>query len=611
MGVTIKDRYLNIAVTGEENQPMYLLIYLKNGGRKVIKKRIPEEYRVGSVYGIRIEGMNTDLYSYNFVCGDREFTDPYAKAIEGCSHWGERKSRGLFESNDFSWDNDAPLELPYEDVILYLIHVRGFTKHKSSHVSYPGCFEGIIEKIPYLKSLLINQIELMPAYDFDERIKSKIPECAPGGNLPVDSSEFADLKEEHEIRRSREKKINYWGYTDALYFVPKSSYSGIQDSITSFKHLVKECHKAGIEVIMQFYFQESKNLTLILDCIRYWVVEYHIDGVHLLGNNIPIEIIATDPILSRIKISSEHIPADTIYSTSKEPYKKRLAEYDDSYMYDLRKFLKSDEDMLSTFANHQTCNPDYVCRINYLTNYYGFTMMDLVSFDCKHNEDNGEDNRDGNDYNYSWNCGAEGTSRKKSVKELRIKQIKNAFTMLLLGAGVPMIKSGDEFGHSQKGNNNSYCQDNDINWLNWKLLEKNVEIFEFVKTIIQFRITHSVFHLKKQLRLMDYKSCGYPDLSYHGEMAWYPRFENYNRHIGMMYCCSYGDSDAKCEDYIVYIAYNMFWQNKRFALPKLPKDKKWFLYLQTGRNPENEQDKPGEQTDILVPDRSITILIGK
>lgn len=611
MGNSVYGKDINIAVTGMEGKSLSLVLYHRKSGREAFCQVIPEEYMVGNVYGIRLVGIEPSEYTYNFRRGEEEFTDPYAKSVAGCDRWGERKSRGVFGVEEFDWEGDLPLDLAYEDIVIYLLHVRGFTRHSSSHVKYRGCFEGIVEKIPYLQELGINQIELMPSYDFDEIIKSTMQEKAETGNIPEDAIEAVEMQTAHTARRAAEKKINYWGYTDGFYFTPKAAYSGIHDSAKSFKLLVKECHKAGIEVMMQFYFPSDKNLSLILDCIRYWVIEYHIDGVHLLGSNIPIEIITTDPVLSRIKISGNPIPIDMIFSGDYVPQKKRLAEQDDSFMYDMRKFLKSDEDMLRLFASHQLCNPEKMCKINYMTNYYGFTMMDLVSYDRKHNEENGEDNRDGNDYNYSWNCGAEGTSRKKAVRQLRMKQIKNAFTMLFFSAGVPMLVSGDEFGRSQKGNNNSYCQDNEINWVNWTLMDKNREIFEFVKAMIALRLSHPIFHQRNQLRVMDYKSCGYPDISYHGEMAWYPKFENYNRHLGVMYCGEYGKLPDGKSDAVFYIAYNLYWQNHRFALPKLPKNKKWHILMDTKRGFVEKTVPLEVQTDILVSDRSVILLVGK
>lgn len=593
LGMSFPDHDINVALEDFGGEPVFLLLYDRESGKRVKKIRLPEEYRIGNVLCARLKGISYDKYEYSFSKGDARFTDPYAKRLSGCDKWGEHRPRGMFcQSVDPpGWNADRPLELAYEDIVSYLLHVRGFTRHKSSGVSFPGCFEGIIEKLSYLKELGINQIELMPAYEFSE-LRRQSRNTVTSGAVPA------------ELRMGR---VNYWGYSDAFYFSPKAAYSGIQNPQQSFRELVMALHKAGIELIMQFYFPEDKNKLFIIECLRYWVLNYHVDGFHLLGSKIPLSVITEDPVLGRTKIAGENMDPD--FANRKSRF-CRLAAYDDGYMYDMRKFLKSDEDMLRAFTRRQIYRSNEVAPINYITNYYGFTMMDLVSFDRKHNEANGEDNRDGNDYNYSWNCGVEGRTRRKAVLALRRRQIRNAFCILLFSQGTPLLLSGDEFGNTQRGNNNPYCQDNEISWLNWTNLETNRDLFLFVKQLIALRRENTVFHRKEQPRIMDTKSCGYPDLSYHGEMAWFPRFENYNRHIGVMYCGEYSDrEDVREDDY--YIAYNMYWQKVRFALPKLPKDRQWFLLLDTGKGFEEKIEALPVQTEIVVHDRSIVVLVGK
>lgn len=593
MGVSFPDGGVNIAIEDFDEEPVFLLLYDRESGRRVKKLKIPKNYRTGNVLCVRLCGFLYEQYEYNFSRGETRFVDPYAKRLSGCSKWGERRPRGILEPDKITlpgWEDDRPLELPYEDVVMYLLHVRGFTKHKSSGVAHPGCFEGIVEKIPYLKDLGINQIELMPAYDFSEVMRKR-----------KNSTELPALTEEKNGNR-----MNYWGYCDAFYFSPKASYSGTGNPQESFRALVMALHEAGIEVVMQFYFPEDKSPVFMIECLRYWVLTYHIDGVHLLGNQIFLEAFVADPILGRTKISWE--------KNGREPKKakgsfRRLASYDDGYMYDMRRFLKSDENMLRAFTGRQNYNSNVVVPVNYITNYYGFTMMDLVSYDYKHNEANGEDNRDGNECNCSWNCGAEGRTRRRQVMRLRKRQIRNAFCMLLFSQGVPLILSGDEFGNSQRGNNNPYCQDNEISWLNWENIEGNRDIFDFVKALIALRKEHTIFHRREQPRIMDTKSCGYPDISYHGEMAWYPKFENYNRHIAVMYCGEYAEDGRREDDF--YIIYNMYWLDTRFALPKLPKDREWCLLLDTGTGFEEDEKALPRQNEILVKDRKIVVLRGK
>lgn len=593
MGVSFPDGGVNIAIEDFGEEPVFLLLYDKESGRKVKKLKIPNDYRTGNVLCVKLCGFPYEKYEYNFSRGELRFTDPYAKRLSGCAKWGERRPRGVFEPDGTKlpgWGEDRPLELPYEDVIAYLLHVRGFTKHKSSGVAHRGCFEGIEEKIPYLKELGVNQIELMPAYEFSEVMKSRKNRAA----VPA----FPEEKNTGHV--------NYWGYSDAFYFSPKASYSGTGNPRESFRALVMALHRAGIEIVMQFYFPDDKSPLFIIECLRYWVLTYHIDGVHLLGSRIPWEAVAGDPVLGRTKISWE--------KNGREPGKikgafRHMASYDDGYMYDMRRFLKSDEDTLRAFTGRQNFNSDVMVPVNYVTNYYGFTLMDLVSYDHKHNEANGEDNRDGNDHNYSWNCGVEGRTRRKSVMALRKRQIRNAFCMLLFSQGVPLILSGDEFGNSQRGNNNPYCQDNEISWLNWDNREANRDIFDFLKALIALRKKNTVFHRKRQPRIMDTKSCGYPDLSYHGEMAWYPKFEKHNRHIAVMYCGEYADREEREDDF--YIIYNMYWLDIRFALPKLPKDREWHMLLDTAEGFLKEQLALKEQSEILVKDRRVVVLRGK
>ncbi len=595
MGVSFQEDDINIAVEDFGDKPLFLLLYDRESGRKVKKLKIPNEYRQGNVLCFKLSKFPYEEYEYNFSRGDTCFTDPYAQKLSGCDRWGEHRPRGIFTPNRpelSGWEEDRPLEIPYEEVILYLLHVRGFTKHKSSEVTYRGCFEGIIEKIPYLKELGVNQIELMPAYEFWE-VTRRTKQTALAV-MPVKPEDATG------------NRVNYWGYSDAFYFTPKAAYSGTGNPQESFRSLVMALHKAGIEIVMQFYFPDHKSPLFVIECLRYWVLTYHIDGVHLLGGMIPAETVANDPILGRTKLSYDKFRNG--FENVKGTY-RHLSACDDGYMYDFRKFLKSDEDMLRAFTGRQNYNSKTVAPINYITNYYGFTLMDLVSYDRKHNEANGEDNKDGNDYNYSWNCGVEGRTRRKFVITLRKKQIKNAFCMLLFSQGVPLILSGDEFGNSQRGNNNPYCQDNEISWLNWSNKDTNQDIFEFVKSLIALRKKNTVFHRREQPKIMDTKSCGYPDLSYHGELAWYPKFENYNRHIAVMYCGEYSDREEREDDF--YIVYNMYWLDIRFALPKLPKDREWCLLFDTGKGFYKKAEALPAQSNIVVKDRSVVVLIGK
>lgn len=578
MGPSVVLNGINIAVAVMPGRSLFLCLYSKTGLKKEKRIEIPKTYRTGNVYAFVVEGIDFDKISYAFYDGTEYFCDPYARRITGCEKWGKYSPKALFPlEDDFDWEDEEKPNLKLEEVFLYTLHVRGFTKHKSSNVVNRGCFEGIIEKIPYLKELGINQIELMPAYNFDEIIK--YPE--------------APIKLLENKEPSEKTGINYWGYSDnSMYFVPKASYSGCGDSNRSMKELVKACHKAGIEVVMQFYFTDKAADQLIVDCLRYWLLEYRVDGFCVLGGQLPSKLILSDPLLAATKLYMWDI------GDSYNGY-RRTALMRDGYMYDMRRYLKSDEDMLRSFTNYQLDNPQQHGVINFITNYYGFSLMDLVSYDRKHNEANGEDNRDGTDYNFSWNCGYEGACRKKHINSLRKKQIFNVLSFLYLSAGIPMIMAGDEFGNSQNGNNNAYCQDNAVTWLDWKNLDKNKDIYDFVKNMIDFRKNSLFLQDDKPKTFMDRDNKGYPDISYHGDQAWYPHFESYSRTIGCLY--------VQEEEYI-YVAYNMYWMDEKLAIPKLPKNKKWQLIMDSRKGFLAENCDIKEQEFIFVPDRTVYIL---
>jgi glycogen operon protein len=596
LGVTMCKEEINFAVAIEEDKKCSLSLFPYGQEEEIATIQLKEEDKKGDIYSVLIGNLPQGRYEYIYKIDEEPYVDPYARRITGREIWGqevdETKVRGAFDFESYDWGNDKPLEIPYEDVIMYSLHVRGFTKHSSSKVKNKGTFEGIVEKIPYLKELGINQIELMPAYEFDEII-------------PINNN----VMEYRRFDKNKQYALNYWGYTNANYFAPKASYAQSENPVASFKNMVKELHRNKIEVIMEFFFPDHVNQNLIIDCIKFWVEEYHIDGVHLNSNHTPLEVIATSPMLSRVKIMSEGFVLDKIYYEDKIPKFKNLAEYNEAFLIDARRFLKGDEEQLNQIAYQIRRNPSQCGMINYITNHNGFSLMDLVSYDVKHNEANGENNKDGNNYNYSWNCGVEGPTRKKAVLELRNQQIKNALILLILSQGVPKILSGDEIGNSQKGNNNSYCQDNEISWIDWSGEKKHIDILEFTKMLIQFRKEHVIIHNKKELRIMDYLSCGYPDLSYHGTKAWYPEFENYNRQIGIMYCGKYAKNEKGKEDDFIYVAYNMHWIEHEFALPNLPKDKKWRVVIDSSTDVVDSQAKI--RKNIKINGRSIVVLIGK
>lgn len=591
LGATImEDGVQFAAVLHKEGDSGVVLINKKNNER--IHIPFSEGKRIGNISSVLVKGLDLSDFDYNFYNGETEYVDPHAKRIIGNEVWGEKsescKLRSGFGKPYDNWEGDEPLCIPYEESVIYCLHVRGFTVHSSSRIKGAGTYQGIIAKTEYLKSLGITAVELMPAYEFEEY------EILP----KEENAENTMLIDKPSV-----KPMNYWGYKKGYYFAPKASYAQSDDACKEFKDMVKHLHKNGIEVIMQFYFPDDVKQGYAFDAIRYWVSEYHIDGVHVKGNKVPISFMGTEPMFANTKIFYQYIPEQEIYSGTEIPAYKNMCVYTDDYMYNMRRFLKGDEDMLSSVLHFVNNKPLRVGKANFITNYYGFTLNDLVSYDVKHNEANGEDNRDGADYNYSWNCGTEGKTRKNSILALRKKMMKNALMLLMLSQGTPVLLAGDEFCNSQNGNNNPYCQDNEISWLNWNMTKQGKEMLLFVKELIAYRKSAAFLHRKQEFTMLDIHHCGYPDLSYHGKLAWRAELENYNRHIGMMY------SEAKDTTKTVklwYVAYNMHWETKIFSLPKLTKGKVWKVAMTTADRIKEIKDE-SKSTTYEVEERSVTI----
>lgn len=630
LGVRVEGNTTFFSTVIEEDKECYLNLYYKGEMKKYASILLDPKYKTGNIYSVAIEGLPLEKLEYRYEVKGREFVDPFAQCIVGRSIWGkcldiEEKHfvRGSLEFPSFDWEGDEAPGISYQDMILYRLHPRGFTKHSSSKVKHKGTFLGIIEKLPYLKELGINAIECMPVYDFNEIIETH--------STPYGYQGYQEFLRREHAKVEPEYKINYWGYSrEAFYFAPKASYAATQSPITEFKELVKACHKEGIEVILEFHFPEGTSPSYILDCFRYWVSEYHVDGFRFNDNAAPSTLIGGDPYLSKVKLMCTNWNTYDVYR-ERMPMFKNLAEYNEGFLVDIRRFLKGDEEQTAKFANQFKSNPAKVGKINYITNTNGFTLVDLYSYDVKHNEKNGEDNRDGTNYNYSWNCGKEGPTKRKKVVELREKQIRNALVTLLFSQGTPLLLAGDEFGNTQHGNNNAYCQDNEITWLNWNQWKTNQEQYEFVKWLIQKRKEHPILHTSEELRVMDYISCGYPDLSYHGTKAWYPDYSNYSRVLGIMLCGKYVRIDRVKEDEFFYFAFNMHWEAHNFDLPDLPTEKEWMILLDTSEvfskivesgkenNPLSESEQKSadrrrkqlKNKSLMVKPRSIMVLISQ
>lgn len=656
-----------------------LVLFEKNAPQPMAEIPVPEEFRIGHVYcmvvfdldyenleyGYRLDGVN-DFHQGHWFDKTKILADPYAKSMGGRDVWGVTpdwnniyQHRSRIAVDDFDWDGDRALEIPSEDLVIYEMHVRSFTRHDSSGVKHPGTFAGIDEKIPYLKELGVNAVELMPIFEFDEFENSRT------------NSEGETL-------------YNYWGYSSVGFFAPKAGYAAtgkLGMEIDEFKNLVKELHKNGIEVILDVVFNHTAEgnengpyisfrgidnrtyymLTpegyyynfsgcgntlncnnpivrnLVLDCLRYWASEYHIDGFRfdlasILGRdpwgapltNPPLlEVLAFDPILAKCKLIAEAWDAGGLYQVGSFPAFGRWGEWNGKYRDSIRQFLKGDGNV-GEMAQRLQGSPDLYAAagrapatsVNFITAHDGFTLADLVSHNDKHNQANDEDNRDGTNDNYSWNCGAEGWTENVGIDILRQRQMRNAIAILFISQGIPMLLMGDEIGRTKNGNNNTYCHDNELNWLNWDLLQQNSALFRFVKYCIAFRKTHPVLRNRHHFQNRDYVGSGYADITWHGTQPWQANWSNHNRTLALMLCGQHALQGTVEDDYI-YVAINMHWESHWFGLPDLPQGRQWHVFANTGCQSPNDCYEPGtepllgNQSGIFIGDRSVVILVGR
>ncbi len=549
-GCTVEGQTANFSVAVPEGQTCELIIYKKGARASAFSQEMPYSDVAGNLHFLSVVLEQPEDYEYCYKIGGKIVPDPYGKAFSGREHWSvskgkeKRKLRTRIVTDTFDWEKSQFPHLKKEDVIAYSLHVRGFTKHSSSGVAHKGTFDGVTEKLPYLQKLGINQIHLMPVYEFDEN----------------------------------QRHVNYWGYGKAYFFAPKASYAA-GDPVNEMKSLVRQMHLAGIEVILEMPFTEGTTFSLILDCLRYWVMQYHVDGFIVNPYICNPDELAKDPVLAKSKILKK----------------------EDGFQNVMRRFLKGDEGMIR----------DVICQLknqdtqlyNYIASHNGFTLCDVVSYDGKHNEANGENNLDGPDYNYSWNCGAEGNSRKKAVNELRKNQIFNAFFLLLFAQGMPCILSGDEFMNTQKGNNNAYCQDNLISWLDWNQLSRQEELYTFVCRLIALRKACMKQTAKKSEDTMG--RSGIPQISYHGEDAWQMPAGRASRQLGVFY-----HEESTEKDF--YIAYNMHWLSHSFALPSLPKGMEWVCIAGTKEGVLDEKEAvPVKDKKVQLEERTIKVFVGR
>ena len=680
-GAMVIGNAVNFSVYSRYATDCTLVLFHNREEKPFIEIPFFKEFRLGNVFSMMVFDLDYENIEYGyrmdgpFIPAEghrfdktKILLDPYAKLIVGRDVWGKKpnwdslyqyRARVVFD--DFDWEDDLPLETPVNDLIVYEMHVRNFTCGAGSGVKHKGTFAGIVEKIPYLKELGVNCVELMPIHEFDE-----FENFRPS---PVDG---------HPL-------YNLWGYSNVGFFAPKAAYASsgrFSMQVDELKNLVKRLHANGIEVMLDVVFNHTAegdqrgpyisyrgidNKTyymlmpdgsyfnfsgcgntlncnnpnvrdMIVESLRYWVTDYHIDGFRfdlaaILGrdqngnpmSNPPLlESLAHDPILGKTKLIAEAWDAGGLYQVGSFPSWGRWAEWNGKFRDSIRRFIKSDTDVLDDVKERIIGSPDLYASqgrgikasVNFVTAHDGFTLMDLVSYNDKHNEANGEDNRDGENHNNSWNCGCEGPTDNADINALRHRQVKNAVTLLMVSQGIPMVLSGDEMGNSQQGNNNAYCQDNEIAWLDWNDLEKNADIFRYFKQMIQFRRQHKVLRYEDHLRHCDYLGLGYPDFSWHGVKAWQPESGYNNLTTAFMLNGRYAPTDGTPDDFI-YVAINMHWEMHGYELPQLPQDMAWRVFANTGVPTPQDIFEPGEeplvenQQEVLVGPRSIIILVGR
>lgn len=672
-GATIVPGGVNFSVYSRYADSCELVLFQKHEKKPFAAIPFCQEFCIGNVFAMVVFDLDYENIEYGYRMSgpwdpesghrfdsSKILLDPYAKSIGGRDVWGiepdwtdvfPHRSRIFFD--DFDWENDSQLQIPFEDLIIYEMHVRNFTIHPSSEAKHPGSFSAIREKIPYLKNLGINCVELLPIHEFDEFENSRIS--------PV----------------TGERLMNLWGYSNIGFFAPKAGFAatgtyGMQ--VDELKTTIKALHKAGIEVILDVVFNHTAEgneqgpyisyrgidnksyymLTpegyyynfsgcgntlncnnpivrnMILDCLRYWVSDYHVDGFRfdlasILGrdqNGAPmnspplLETLAFDPILGKCKLIAEAWDAGGLYQVGSFPSWDRWAEWNGKYRDDMRRYLKGDAGMIPNVINRLQGSPDLYqwqnrktsASVNFITCHDGFTLMDLVSYNDKHNEANGENNGDGSNDNSSWNCGIEGTSDNPEIIRLRTKQIKNALTMLLVSNGAPMLLSGDEMGNSQMGNNNAYCQDNEISWLDWTCLEEHTEIFRFVKCMIAFRKKHAVLRTSVYVK----QACGIAEISWHGVKSWVVDASHESRIIAFMCRCFSSSHEPD-----IYVVCNMHWDMHGVELPPASEHARWYVSANTDMpSPFDIYEDGNElilenQHEFLVGPRSVAVLISK
>lgn len=582
------------SVTGDEACAIEL--YTTSDHRLVESVAVSDQYRIGNVYSVVLLSHNIKRYCYLIAQGDTRFVDPYAAAIVDRSRWMDaRREENAYQvyaglaSGEFPWQNPAPKIAP-SDMVMYKLHMRGFTMNHRLQAGQKGNYKGLMERLDYLKSLGITSIEMQPIYDFED--------------ITLEQRQVIGPKGEKKAVTLPNGKTNYWGYGHAFYMAPKASYFGGKDVVYHCKEMIDAIHGAGMEIIMEMSFSVRVSEDYMMNCLWHWVKEYRIDGFHLLGCNVPIKRIAQSQRLARTKIFHDNIPNEIL---AMENGRKHIFLYDDSFMYVARQIQNHMQGSLVQFTNYLRRQNSRYGFVNYMANTNGFTLWDSYAYGEKHNDANGEENRDGNNINYSFNYGVEGETKNRQINQTRMLQMRNGLCATFLSQAIPLLRAGDEYANSQEGNNNPYCQDNAIGWTQFAKTKGREKLMEFTKKLIAFRKAHPVLHSEDAMRMTDYKHIGAPDLSYHGYEPWLMGIGEEMKAIGILYMGAYENKGADN----VYVIFNYHYDEACIALPNTSENRKWSLVMNTATEEtfDFEPKRLEEQKTISIPGGSISILI--
>ena len=613
-GVTVTEDGVIFAAVFREALPCGVILYHISDG-STVKIPFPAQSRLGSLYSIHIHGMDPGEWGYRLYSDGKTFVDPSSRVLLTVNSEQEEITVGgfYFRPDDHLIHYSGDKVRPWQDEFIYTLHVRGFTMNAPEGVVHPGTFSGVAERIPYLLSLGVTAVELMPVYELQEKDKDSLEPRTMEEALRL----YPVTAEGMPVRDLDFVRVNYWGYGRGYYFAPRRSLSsegypgGPQKELSD---MIGRLHEAGISVYLQLFFTEAESADLQSRIARYYITHYNVDGFHLLGSIGDLREFASDPLLSDTRLIDGRFPYEEI--GRRDDYNpesgivstKNLADCNAEFSDLIRHFVKSDDYVLHPFLRSFFSVPQGHGKINYVCRSDGFTLRDLVSYNERHNTANGEGGVDGRADNISWNCGEEGETDRKKVLRLRHNQIRNFLTLLFLAQGTPLLNAGDECLNTQGGNNNPYCQDNETGWTTWDDSDEAKKITELVRALTAFRRAHRILRREKPFTGTDSFACGFPDISFHGAEAWKPDFGPVSHSAGVCLCENYCENTKETE--LLYIAVNMHWTPRPLGLPKIKPRRRWAVVIDTSLEDSflTEPLIEEEQRFVLVPPRSVKVL---